>query len=87
MLRTLRRVMRTRAYLRGMGTRSRPEARLAELNSYVGKWVAVKDGQVVACAHNARELVPALHALGERGRGAVAQYVPYPNDAIMIGVG
>lgn len=87
MFRRLRRVVRARAYPRGMATRQRPEPRLAELDSYVGNWVAVKDGQVVACAHNARELVPALHALGEQGQGAVAQYVPFPTQAIMIGVG
>jgi hypothetical protein len=57
------------------------------LDEFVGKWVAVKDGRVVACANNARELVPMLHELGERGRGAVAQYVPYPSEAVMIGVG
>lgn len=64
-----------------------PERRPAELREFVGQWVAVKDGHVVAAAHTARELVPRLHALGARGRGAVAQYVPYPSDSVMIGVG
>ncbi|MCA0331934.1 MAG: DUF5678 domain-containing protein [Actinobacteria bacterium] len=64
-----------------------PEPRPAELDQFTGKWVAVKDGVVVACANNARELVPMLHELGEAGRGAVAQYVPFPSDAVMIGVG
>lgn len=67
----------------------RPERGPAELfgPQFAGKWVAVKDGEVVACANNARELVPQLHELGAKAHGAVAQYVPYPSDAIMIGVG
>jgi hypothetical protein len=64
-----------------------PERRPAEVARFVGCWVAVKDGHVVAAAHNARELVPMLHELGEAARGAVAQYVPHPSDAVMIGVG
>jgi hypothetical protein len=64
-----------------------PERRPFDLDEFVGCWVAVKDGKVVAAAHNARELVPRIHELGERGRGAVAQYVPHPSDSVMIGVG
>jgi Family of unknown function (DUF5678) len=85
----LRRVGRLFGYRRGMSQPARwePEHRPSELNEFVGMWVAVKDGKVITCANNPRELVPRLHELGERGRGAVAQYVPYPSDAIMIGVG
>jgi hypothetical protein len=64
-----------------------PERRPAELDQFVGLWVAVKDGEVVACAPTSRELVPRLRDLGDVGRGAVAQFVPYHSDAIMIGVG
>jgi hypothetical protein len=52
-----------------------------------GRWVAVKDGQVVAAAHSARELVPAVRKLVKEGRGAVTQYVPHRSDTIMLGIG
>lgn len=64
-----------------------PERRLPDLDRWEGLWIAVKDGQVIAAAPTSRELVPELHKLGERGRGAVAQYVPRPSDKIIIGVG
>lgn len=84
----LRRVGGILGYFRAMsGEPWEPERRPTALDEFVGMWVAVKDGVVVTCAHNARELVPRLHELGDRGRGAVAQYVPYPSEAIMIGVG
>jgi len=50
-------------------------------------WVAVKDGEVIAAAHNSRDLVPEVRSKGEKGRGAVAQFVPHRSDDIMIGVG
>lgn len=83
----LRRVTSVWGYRRGMARTWTPESRPAELDEFVGRWVAVKDGRVIAAALNARELVPQLHELGEKGRGAVAQYVPLPSDSIMIGVG
>lgn len=64
-----------------------PERRLPALDQWMGMWVAVKDGKVIAAAHNSRDLVPKLQEMGEAGRGAVAQYVPYPSDSIVIGVG
>jgi hypothetical protein len=88
------RVARRLAYGRGMGRRRQtgriePERRLAELDNWVGLWVAVKDGKVIAAAPTSLELVDALHKLRPVGvgRGAVAQYVPQPTDEIMIGVG
>jgi hypothetical protein len=82
------------AYLRGMGRRRRtepmePERRLAELDNWVGLWVAVKDGEVIAAASTSLDLVDAIHKLRPVGigKGAVAQYVPRPTDEIMIGVG
>lgn len=87
MFRRLRRVTRLQGYRRAMAKQWEPERRPAELSEFVGQWVAVKDGHVIAAANNARELVPRLHALGDRGKGAVAQYVPYPSDSVMIGVG
>jgi hypothetical protein len=50
-------------------------------------WVAVKDGKVIAAAHNSRDLVPMVRELGEAGRGAVAQFVSPHSDEIVIGVG
>jgi hypothetical protein len=50
-------------------------------------WVAVKSGEVIAAAYNSRDLVPKLVEMGERGKGAVVQFVPYPSDVIIIGVG
>lgn len=86
MRRILRRVVPARRYRRGMASWT-PEPRPAELDEFVGRWVAVKEGKVVAAAFNARELVPRLQELGDAGRGAVAQYVPLPTDSVMIGVG
>jgi len=91
---TLWRVARQLTYGRGMGRARRtepvePERRLPELDKWVGLWVAVKDGEVIAAASTSLELVDAIHKLRPvgRGKGAVAQYVPPPSDAIMIGVG
>jgi len=65
----------------------KPERLPPSLKGWEGKWVAIKDGEVIAAAHNARELVPKLHELGPEGEGAVARYVPPPSDTIVIGVG
>jgi len=64
-----------------------PERRLPELDRWVGLWVAVKDGEVIAAASTSPELVRVLHDMGEAGEGAVAQYVPRPSKSIAIGVG
>lgn len=89
MWRILRRVGSISGYRRGMAQEWEAERGPAELygSEFAGKWVAVKDGVVIACANNARDLAPQLHEMGDRGRGAVAQYVPQHSDAIMIGVG
>jgi hypothetical protein len=80
------------AYRRGMrfGRRTRrvePERALPGLDQWSGMWIAVKDGKVIAAAHNSRDLVPMVRQLGEAGRGAVAQFVPPHTDEIVIGVG
>lgn len=86
-----RRVFKRWRYARGMGRQSEkrvmPERRLANLDHWAGMWVAVKDGQVIAVASNSRDLVPEVRALGVRGEGAVAQFVPQPSSDILIGVG
>jgi hypothetical protein len=80
------------AYLRAMGSRQRarrvePERALPGLDQWSGMWIAVKDGRVIAAAHNSRDLVPMVRQLGEAGQGAVAQFVPPRTDEIVIGVG
>jgi hypothetical protein len=80
------------AYLCGMGSRRRkrhvePERALPGLDQWSGMWVAVKDGKVIAAAHNSRDLVPMVRKLGEAGRGAVAQFVSPHTDEIVIGMG
>lgn len=86
-----RRAFNTRRYPRGMGQKRRivpgPEPRLADLDRWVGMWVAVKDREVIAAAYNSRDLVPRVRELGPRGEGAVAQFVPPRSDAVVIGVG
>lgn len=92
MMRQPWRVVNHLAYSGGIGGRCmpkrvQPERALPDLERWVGMWIAVKDGKVVAAAHNSRDLVPEVTALGEAGRGAVAQYVPERTDEIVIGVG
>jgi hypothetical protein len=91
MVRHLWRVSNGSAYGRGMRRRRPPvverERRPPDLDKWAGKWVAIKDGKVIAAAHNSRDLVPQVKAMGEAGKGAVAQFVPPPSDTIVIGVG
>lgn len=86
------RVLSPLAYFRGMATRrgrrrAEPERALPGLDQWSGMWVAVKDGKVIAAAHNSRDLVPMVRELGEAGKGAVAQFVPPHTDEIVVGVG
>lgn len=83
------RVGRTSRYRHGMAKpqRQEPERRLPVLDEWVGYWVAVKDGKVVAAAHSSRDLVRQLIEKGPSFSDAVAQYVPAPSDEIVIGVG
>lgn len=71
----------------GSGARVAPERRLPQLDQWVGCWVAVKDGEVVTAAHSSHELVLRVRELGDKAKGAVAQFVPEPSDDIVIGVG
>jgi hypothetical protein len=64
-----------------------PVARPAALDGYVGKWVAVKEGRVVASADTGPKLVAKVKALGEEGVDAVAEYVAPASDSWMVGVG
>lgn len=79
-------------YRRSMGiARSNPAVepipRPEELDDFVGKWVAIKDGHVVAVAESSRALVYEVHKLGDRGRGAVVQFVAPPSSSFMVGAG
>jgi hypothetical protein len=60
---------------------------LNELTRYVGKWVAVKDGHVIAFADTSTEVARRLRELGEASRGAVLQYVQPEVNAYVVGVG
>lgn len=85
------RVVRDWAYRRGMTRKSAPHVepvrRPAEFDDFVGLWIAVKDGRVVATAHNSRDLVPRIREIGSAGEGAVARFVPNRSEEIVIGVG
>lgn len=64
-----------------------PAPRLRELDEFIGRWVAVKDGHVVAAAESSKALVYEVHKLGTKGKGAVVQFVPPPSRSSMVGVG
>lgn len=64
-----------------------PVRRPTELDGYVGQWVAVKEGRVIASADTSRELVTKVKALGAQGVDAVAEYVAPPSHSWMVGAG
>lgn len=78
----------TPGYPRGMSSRSvEPIRRDPGLDRWIGMWIAVKDGEVIAAAHNSNELVKMVIEMGARGSGAGAQFVPSRQVSIVIGVG
>jgi len=90
MVRRLWRVVKQPAYRRGVeghGVPIEPERRIDALEGCEGLWVAVKDGRVIAGAHSSSQLVRQVIEMGPDGEGAVAQFVPNREDAIVIGVG
>jgi hypothetical protein len=88
MIRKLRRAVKRSGYSRGMSPRNVvPIRRDPELDRWVGMWIAVKDGEVVAAAYNSGELVRKVIEMGPKAEGAVAQFVPQRQDSIVIGVG
>jgi hypothetical protein len=72
---------------RAGGGRVESVRRPADLDNFVGKWVAVKDGRVIAAAETSRALVYEVHKLGAKGKGAVVQFVLPPSKSLMVGVG
>lgn len=88
MIGKLRRVVNRSGYSRAMSPRKvEPIRRDPKLDHWVGMWIAVKDGEVIAAAHNSNELVRMVIEMGPKGAGAVAQFVPQRQDSIIIGVG
>lgn len=69
------------------GSRMEPERRLPELDGWLGSWVAIKAGLVVAAAPTSGELVVRVREQGSIAAGAVAQFSPEPTDDIVIGLG
>jgi hypothetical protein len=70
-----------------IGKRLEPERIPTSLHGFEGRWVAMVGDDVIAAAHNPRELAAMLHEMGPRGKKAVARFVPLPSDVIVIGVG
>jgi hypothetical protein len=65
----------------------KPLPYLRELDRYIGKWVAVKDGHVVAFADSSTEVAHRLRELGDAASGAILQYVQPEVNAYVVGVG
>ncbi len=90
MIRKLWRVVKNSAYRRDM---RRPEGieglerQRPDIEEWAGLWIAVKNGEVLAAEEASRALVAKVLSMGERGRGAVSQFVPRPSNSIVIGVG
>lgn len=70
------------------GTPVAPVPRAANLEAFIGMWVAVVDGEVVAAEKTSRELAYRLHQMDHRKRARVVmEYVRPASDAYIIGVG
>lgn len=64
------------------------QPRPKELDGFVGKWVAVIDGEVVAAADSSHQLALQLHDMDYRHRaGVVVEYVRPATDSYIVGVG
>lgn len=79
-----------RGYSRSVSPRRRlprlePIRHLSDLDAWIGWWVAVKSGEVVATGRTAIQLVSEMRE--KNIHGATAQYVPPPADAIKVGLG
>jgi hypothetical protein len=76
-----------------MGLARQPELRVhaemrpPDLDRFEGCWVAVKDGKVLAAADTSRALAYEVRKLADRGRGAIAQYVPPEATSLTVGAG
>ena len=62
--------------------------RPAGLDAYVGLWVAVRDGKVVAAAETSHQLALQLHDMDHRKRHRTAvEYVRPSGDSYIVGAG
>jgi Family of unknown function (DUF5678) len=86
----VKRIFRRYAGLMSVGRRPQREVRplvhLTELDRYEGRWVAVREGHVVADADSSASLARALREAGEL-RGTVMQFVQPEAQAFIVGVG
>lgn len=78
-------------YASDMPVGRRPQKRidpvpyLEELDRYVGRWVAIKEGQVVLDAPSSTALARSLRQANIRG--ATAQFVSPPTEGYRVGLG
>jgi len=83
----VKRLFRRYAGFMGVGRRPQREVRplvhLDELEAFEGRWVAVKDGHVVADAASSESLARTLREKGEL-RGAVMQFVQPQAQAFIV---
>ncbi len=65
-----------------------PAPRPAALDDFVGKWIAVSDGQVVAAAETSRQLALQVHSMDRQLREkVVVEFVRPASDSYIVGVG
>jgi hypothetical protein len=65
----------------------KPVQRAQGLDEFVGKWVAVRNGTVIAVSTTSRGLAFELKKLGSSAAGAVMRYVAEPSNSVMVGLG
>lgn len=83
---------RRRGYLDPVGAsheqRIPPVPRPAEFDDFVGRWVAVVDGRVIAAEDTSHRLALRLHDMDHRRRRkVVVEYVRPTADSYIVGVG
>lgn len=87
------RVASVRGYHRAMGGEDyrrdarTPDSPLPEGEQYRNKWVAVRDGHVIASATSHEELVRKVRSRGIDAGTFVARHVEVPPTRIVVGVG
>lgn len=81
----LRRLYARRVPVGRRAPRVTPLPRHEALDSYVGRWVAIKDGVVIMDGASSTEIANGLRHAGIRD--ALAQYVPPPSEAYRVGLG
>lgn len=69
------------------GTKVQPVKHDSQLDAYLGEWVAVKSGRVIAHSKDSREVVRELRKLPDKGRGAVLQRVASSAEPLAVGLG